>query len=273
MNNRMIYWGFLITVLFLAPGISHARWMNPDTGRFHTMDSYEGDQENPISLHKYLYCHDNPANGTDPSGLDDVEDFSPDSSIDSSSIGGIGSRIEMLAAAVTGHGRPSSKKFWAAYTKVNYVTISDTDHHKVWELVGGGIGKTYGPTDQNTCATRMSYGLNYGGAEIPAGSPGASINYDNYVYAGKKGDNKRYIVSAASMQDYMQKAWGNPDYPQVGAVPVLNTIVSGLQADQVAVFATKGERGRGHAGALKKGYQDPYVQGELPVDVWKLAVP
>ncbi len=68
MNNRIIYWGFLITAPFLAPGISRARWMNPDTGRFHTMDSYEGNQEEPMSMHKYLYCEVNPVNRIDPSG-------------------------------------------------------------------------------------------------------------------------------------------------------------------------------------------------------------
>jgi hypothetical protein len=44
--------------------------MNPQTGRFHTMDTFEGDQENPQSLHKYLYCAANPVNRTDPSGHD-----------------------------------------------------------------------------------------------------------------------------------------------------------------------------------------------------------
>jgi hypothetical protein len=32
------------------------------------MDTYEGDQEEPLSLHKYLYCHADPVNGCDPSG-------------------------------------------------------------------------------------------------------------------------------------------------------------------------------------------------------------
>jgi hypothetical protein len=34
------------------------------------MDSYEGDNEDPLSLHKYLYCQDNSINGIDPSGHD-----------------------------------------------------------------------------------------------------------------------------------------------------------------------------------------------------------
>ena len=38
-----------------------------------------------------------------------------------------------------------------------------------------------------------------------------------------------------------------------------------LLLDQVALFAAEG-----HTGMLKSGYQDPYVETELPVDVWKL---
>jgi len=43
-------------------------YLNPNTGRFWTMDSYEGDQEDALSLHKYLYGEDSPVDGTDPSG-------------------------------------------------------------------------------------------------------------------------------------------------------------------------------------------------------------
>ena len=49
-----------------------ARYLNPNTGRFWTMDSYEGNSEDPLSLHKYLYCHANPANGIDPSGHENL---------------------------------------------------------------------------------------------------------------------------------------------------------------------------------------------------------
>jgi hypothetical protein len=45
-----------------------ARYMNPGTGRFHTQDSYEGANGEPLSLHKYLYANGNPVMGTDPSG-------------------------------------------------------------------------------------------------------------------------------------------------------------------------------------------------------------
>jgi len=47
-----------------------ARYSNPGTGRFWTMDSYEGDEEQPQTLHKYLYCADNPVNNCDLTGND-----------------------------------------------------------------------------------------------------------------------------------------------------------------------------------------------------------
>ena len=45
-----------------------ARYYKPDTGRFWTMDSYQGSQSDPLSLHKYLFGADNPINNIDPSG-------------------------------------------------------------------------------------------------------------------------------------------------------------------------------------------------------------
>jgi RHS repeat-associated protein len=45
-----------------------ARYYQPDIGRFWTMDTYEGSQSDPLSLHKYLYCAADPVNNTDPSG-------------------------------------------------------------------------------------------------------------------------------------------------------------------------------------------------------------
>jgi len=47
-----------------------ARYMNPGTGRFWTMDEFEGDPWAPSSLHKYAYCVNNPVNLSDPSGRD-----------------------------------------------------------------------------------------------------------------------------------------------------------------------------------------------------------
>jgi len=45
-----------------------ARYLSTNTGRFHTLDTYEGRNGEPLTLHKYLYVHGNPVNGIDPSG-------------------------------------------------------------------------------------------------------------------------------------------------------------------------------------------------------------
>ncbi len=46
-----------------------ARYFNPDSGRFWTMDPFEGVTTDPVSLHKYLYANAAPHMYVDPSGL------------------------------------------------------------------------------------------------------------------------------------------------------------------------------------------------------------
>ena len=45
-----------------------ARYMNPNTGTFITMDPYQGSLFDPVSLHKYLYANANPIMYSDPTG-------------------------------------------------------------------------------------------------------------------------------------------------------------------------------------------------------------
>jgi RHS repeat-associated protein len=47
-----------------------ARYLNPNTGRFWTRDSFDGRREDPRSLHRYLYAFANPLDHSDPSGHD-----------------------------------------------------------------------------------------------------------------------------------------------------------------------------------------------------------
>ena len=51
-----------------------ARYMNPSTGTFISMDTYEGSIYDPDTLHKYLYANGNPVTYSDPSG--NMFDFS-----------------------------------------------------------------------------------------------------------------------------------------------------------------------------------------------------
>ncbi len=53
----------------LGLSYNRARYLSPSTGRFWSMDSFEGEQSEPATLHKYLYCHADPVNNTDPSGM------------------------------------------------------------------------------------------------------------------------------------------------------------------------------------------------------------
>lgn len=68
MNRRIAFVTLLVMALVLMPGVSQARWMNPASGRFQTMDPYEGRQNDPQTLHRYTYLHDDPVNKVDPSG-------------------------------------------------------------------------------------------------------------------------------------------------------------------------------------------------------------
>ena len=82
LTSKMRVWilagllGLFLAKLFPAQAITTSRkpvlssgvYLNPSSGRFWTMDSFEGNQSDPLSLHKYLYAHADPVNGIDPSG-------------------------------------------------------------------------------------------------------------------------------------------------------------------------------------------------------------
>ncbi len=65
--NRYLYSGEQYDA-DLALYYLRARYHNPVTGRFWSMDTYEGSGSDPSTLHKYTYCGNNPVNAWDPSG-------------------------------------------------------------------------------------------------------------------------------------------------------------------------------------------------------------
>jgi RHS repeat-associated protein len=53
---------------------NRARYLRTSTGRFWNMDTEEGNDQDPLSVHKYLYAEDDAVNNLDPSGneIDEV---------------------------------------------------------------------------------------------------------------------------------------------------------------------------------------------------------
>jgi RHS repeat-associated protein len=51
---------------------NRARYLNTSSGRFWTADTYEGDSQSPLSLHRYLYAGLDPVGRIDPLGTQDT---------------------------------------------------------------------------------------------------------------------------------------------------------------------------------------------------------
>ena len=82
---------------------NRARYLNVSTGRFLSMDSYEGDADSPLSLHKYLYASLDPVDRLDPSGNFDTVDFAISVAISAT--------IDAISAAYIYQDHPSGE-FW-----------------------------------------------------------------------------------------------------------------------------------------------------------------
>jgi RHS repeat-associated protein len=63
------------------------RFYDPSNGRFGRMDNYEGRQNEPITLHKYLYANNNPVLLTDPSGQFSMMEVAAQSAVLSALVG------------------------------------------------------------------------------------------------------------------------------------------------------------------------------------------
>lgn len=59
----------------LSLAYHRARWLDPEIGRFISMDPYVGNVLEPMSLHRYLYGNADPLNMVDPTGEKSVASF------------------------------------------------------------------------------------------------------------------------------------------------------------------------------------------------------
>jgi RHS repeat-associated protein len=101
-----------------------ARYMSTGTGRFWTRDTFEGRKTDPLSLHRYLYAHDNPVNMMDPTGQESI----------SSIITSLGSRMRVAASYVS-----SVASRAAPYLKRYFTSTKMAQRAAIGALIGGTI--------------------------------------------------------------------------------------------------------------------------------------
>ena len=105
-----------------------ARYMNPATGTFTSMDTYGGSVFDPTSLHKYLYANANPVSYTDPSGYVSLGEVVVTSTIIGALTGAaFGAGISILRQLIL---KPKGKIDWKEVGKA--------------ALIGFGLGAAFG---------------------------------------------------------------------------------------------------------------------------------
>ncbi|MET0752082.1 MAG: PKD domain-containing protein [Pyrinomonadaceae bacterium] len=89
---------------------NRARYLNTETGRFISQDTYEGNQFEPATLHKYLYTGNNPVDMIDPSG-----EFSITDTLVTMVVGGIINSMVGAAFNLLEGKDPASGEFWGEF--------------------------------------------------------------------------------------------------------------------------------------------------------------
>jgi len=140
-----------------------ARWYNPANGRFNRMDPFAGNNQDPQSLHKYLYAHSNPINYIDPSGH--VISFS--------SIGQL--VVQSIRAALSG---------------IRTVGLVGTIRHASNAIVGGMVGWD------------IYQGLKNGDATLDAGTVGVAISLGNEKSPIGGAVNPEIAIGAGSKHNF-----------------------------------------------------------------------
>lgn len=82
---------------------NRARYLNTSTGRFLTVDTYDGDPQSPLALHKYLYTAADPVDKVDPNGNQFEIDVAIASSIQST-LAGIQGNVGLAVLEQFQHG-------------------------------------------------------------------------------------------------------------------------------------------------------------------------
>ena len=110
-----------------------ARYMNPATATFTSMDSYAGNIYDPASLHRYLYANANPVKYTDPSGHSPLASLTTAVSqltvlqtnaiiLSMATVSGLmNMAMKTLMCVVDGKGLPSASEYGKAFIEGFYI--------------------------------------------------------------------------------------------------------------------------------------------------------
>ena len=155
--------------------------------------------------------------------------------------------------------RPCASEFVDSYleyqisrdnTPVGYTTP------EVWQIVGGSLLQNHlnAPYYYNSCALRVSCGLNGSGYIIPSIS-----RVSNRVWGGAN-NGLRFIISARNLRTHLNNNWGAPD----STFTTLRNLRNRISGGQAAIVVSNG-----HAAVVTHTYND-YSVGGFGGDVYIL---
>jgi RHS repeat-associated protein len=186
---------------------NRARYLNVSTGRFWTVDSFEGNDQDPSSLHKYLYSGADPIDHADPSG----KDFSLGEVLAVAII------ITVISAIPTAHDSISQTKVEIHFDEIGALRRA---HHAYLVLRDpSGVGYLFrgGPSVSEGC----------GGSSDASEDLSGSVGANEDLGCG-------YITEAGSAAIYGP---GAIDYPKHQGDDVASLIVPDVHQSFIALLA------------------------------------
>jgi RHS repeat-associated protein len=177
-----------------------ARYYNPTVGRFGIMDQFDGTPNDPLNLHKYAYCQNNPVNGRDPSGNETLVSLTMSLAI--------GVSLQLLNNAPT---------LYQGYIASKKVTEIGAATESLWEIAGnnaspgvdtatiivhGVSGHAYGwSQDLATTPFQQDLQLAAGRTPRPVGKDSLPLNHDFYEFdwGGFSIDDNWFLIPIKSV--------------------------------------------------------------------------
>jgi RHS repeat-associated protein len=125
----------------LAQYYLRARWYNPATGRFNRLDPFAGSNQDPQSLHKYLYAHCNPVNNIDSGGNYSLGELIKISALTSVIMAGVVAvDVGIRGASVKQIATRATKAFFVSLVLCAALYGATWAVHSLWTyLVTGGV--------------------------------------------------------------------------------------------------------------------------------------